>query len=88
LDGIERINMDRFDIEQAIMAVWSTDQDIDALLWRMEDSPNGPLSEDDLANYLLAIKHTLNLRCERLFDVYCKTATFKEVNNERLPTRV
>jgi hypothetical protein len=73
LDGIERINMDRFDIEQAILAAWSTDQDIDALLWRMEDSPNGPLSEDDLANYLLAIKHMLNLRCERLFDVYRKT---------------
>lgn len=64
--------MDRFDIEQAIMYVWATDQDIDALLWRMMDSPNGPLSEDDLANYLLAIKHTLNLRCEMLFDVYCK----------------
>jgi hypothetical protein len=73
LDGNERINMDRFDIEQAIMYVWATDQDIDGLLWRMMDSPEGPMSEDDLANYLLAIKHMLNLRCERLFDVYCQT---------------
>jgi hypothetical protein len=73
LDGIERIEMDRFDIEQAIMAVWSTDQDIDNLLWKLMDSPEGPMSEDDLANYLIGINQILRVRCERLFDVYCKT---------------
>lgn len=64
--------MDRFDIEEAIMSVWSVDQDIDNLLWKLMDSPEGPMSEDDLANYLIGVKSILNARCERLFDVYCK----------------
>jgi hypothetical protein len=65
--------MDRFDIEQAIMAVWSTDQDIDNLLWQLMDSTEGPMSEDELANYLIGINQILRVRCERLFDVYCQT---------------
>ena len=64
--------MDRFDIEQGIMHVWSIDQDIDNLLWKIMDSSEGPMTEDDLANYLIGIQSILNVRCERLFDVYCK----------------
>lgn len=66
------VNMNRFDLEEAIMSVWSVDQDIDTLLWKLMDSPESPMSEDDLANYLIGMKSVLNLRCERLFDVYCK----------------
>lgn len=70
---MEGVNMNRFDIEEAIMSVWSVDQDIDNLLWKIMDSPEGPMTEDDLANYLIGVKSILNARCERLFDVYCKT---------------
>lgn len=65
--------MDRFDIEQAIMSVWSVDEDINNLLWKLMDSPDGSMTEDALANYLIGIQQILNVRCERLFDVYCQT---------------
>ena len=73
--------MDRFDIEQAIMSVWSIDQDIDNLLWKLMDSPEGPMTEDDLANYLIGIQQILNVRCERLFDVYAQTFKLDQYRN-------
>ena len=63
---------DRFDLESAITDVLYIEKDIDTLLWRIMDSPEGPLTGDDLANYLLAIKNILNLRCEKLWDTYCQ----------------
>jgi hypothetical protein len=73
------VNMkDRFDLETAIMDVLNVEKDIDALVWRIMDSPDGPLTEDDLANYLLAIKSILNIRGEVLWDTYCQ---FLELDN-------
>ena len=63
---------DRFDLESAITDVLYTEKDIDALLWRIMDSPDGPLTEDDLANYLLGLKTVLSLRGEILWDTYCQ----------------
>ena len=63
---------DRFDLESAIMDVLYTEKDIDALLWRIMDSPDGPLTEDDLANYLIGLKTILSLRGEILWDTYCQ----------------
>ena len=63
---------DRFDLESAIMDVLYTEKDIDTLLWRIMDSPDGPLTEDDLANYLLGLKTILSLRGELLWDTYCQ----------------
>jgi hypothetical protein len=73
------VNMkDRFDLEDAIMGMLVIEKDIDTLLWRIMDSPDGPLTEDDLANYLLAIKNILSLRGEILWDTYCQ---FLELDN-------
>ena len=63
---------DRFDLESAIMDVLYTEKDIDALLWRIMDSPDGPLTEDDLANYLIGLKTILSLRGEILWNTYCQ----------------
>jgi hypothetical protein len=63
---------DRFDLETAINDVLYTEKDIDALLWRIMDSPDGPLTEDDLANYLIGLKTILSLRGELLWNTYCE----------------
>jgi hypothetical protein len=67
------VNMkDRFDLETAITDVLNVEKDIDALVWRIMDSPEGKLTDDDLANYLLAIKSILQIRGEFLWDTYCQ----------------
>ena len=60
----------RFDLEQDILNVTSMTQDLDTLLWRIMDSPDGPLTEDDLANIIIGLRYTLQLRGERLWDTF------------------
>jgi hypothetical protein len=63
----------RFDLEQAIMSVWMIKEDIDKLHWCLLDSPDGPMSEDQLSNMLMAIENILELRMTVLWDTFCKT---------------
>jgi hypothetical protein len=60
-----------YDIEQEIMKVWSTVDDVRVLRWAHLDREE-PLTEDELANTLLGIETLLSLRCEHLFEVYSK----------------
>ena len=68
----ERILMKVNDLEEKIMSVWSTADDIDTFLYRYLDSPAGPLSEDDITNTLLGIKTLHDQRCQRLWDAFEK----------------
>ena len=61
---------DRFDLETEIMSVWSTEQDLDTMLYRLMDSSDGPCSEDDIANMLLGLKELHKSRCLKLWDVF------------------
>lgn len=63
----------RFELEQEIMAVWCVKDDIKRLHWLMVDGAEGPLSEDDLSNMLMALENILELRCQVLWDTFCKT---------------
>ena len=60
------------DLEDKIMSVWSTADDIDTFLYRYLDSPAEPLSEDDISNTLLGIKTLHDQRCQRLWDAFEK----------------
>jgi hypothetical protein len=62
----------RFDLEQDIMAVSMIAEDIDTLLWKMMDDPNGPMTEDDLINKIMAIQNILRLRTDKLWDTFCQ----------------
>ena len=68
----ERILMEAIDLEDEIMSVWSTTDDIDTLLYRYLESSAGPLSEDDISNTLLGIKALHDQRCQRLWDTFEK----------------
>ena len=58
------------DLEDKIMSVWSTAEDIDTFLYRYSDSPAAEMSEDDIANTLLGIKALHEQRCQRLWDAF------------------
>ena len=58
------------ELEDKIMSVWTTCEDVDTFLYRYLDSPAGDLSEDDIANTLLGIKTLHEQRCQRLWDAF------------------
>jgi hypothetical protein len=75
----------RFDLEQDILDVTSMTKDLDTLLWRIMDSPDGPLTEDDLANIIIGLKYTLQLRGDKLWDTFCQTYeldNYRSANND------
>lgn len=57
------------DLEEEIMKVWSSVDDVKALHWAFLDRPEH-MTEDEVSNALLGIETLLQLRCEKLFDVY------------------
>ena len=58
---------DRFDLEQDIIKLWDIADFIDEIVRLHLDAPE-PLSEDELANKLLAAKELIDVRAQRLFD--------------------
>jgi hypothetical protein len=57
------------DLEEEIMKVWSSVDDVKALHWAFLDRPEH-MTEDEVSNALLGIETLLQLRCEKLFNVY------------------
>jgi len=72
----------RFDLEQDILSVTGMTQDLDTLLWRIMDSPEGPLTEDDLANIIMGLRYTLQLRGDKLLDTFCQTYEIDNYRNQ------
>lgn len=60
-------NVDRFDLEQAIMTCWNTADDLDMLA---ESVLEAGLDEDELANALTGLKQLHHLRMSRLFRIF------------------
>jgi hypothetical protein len=63
---------ERFDLEQEILSVWGVKEDIQRLHWMLLDCPE-QLSEDDMSNMLMALVNLMELRCQVLWDTFCKT---------------
>jgi hypothetical protein len=59
--------MDRFDLEQAIMACWSTKEDIRLI---SENIMEKNLSEDEIANSLIGIEAIHDMRVQKVFDIF------------------
>lgn len=64
-------------LEPHIHNLWSVKEQVRTLLWRYMDHPV-PMTEDDIANQLIAIEHTLDLYLEKLFDEYKKICEIDE----------
>ena len=73
---------DRFNLEAEIMSVWNTKDDLESITSRMMDDPDGPMSEDDIANVLIGLTELHDIRCKKLFNVFesmIKEKRFNEV---------
>lgn len=65
------------DLEPHIHNLWMVKEQVRTLLWRYMDHPE-VMTEDDMANQLIALEFTLDLYCEKLFDEYKKIAQLDE----------
>lgn len=61
----------KIDLEDAITSVWAVKEDLELFLWRYADHPTA-MTEDDVWNMVSGIANVLDLRCEKLWDTYCK----------------
>ena len=59
--------MDRFELEDAIMACWHTSDDLKLVAQQILDGADDTAS---LANALIGIQELHNLRCQRVFDIF------------------
>ena len=61
---------DRFNLEEEIQNVWQTKDDLDAITERILDDPNGPMTEDQMANVLIGLSELHETRCKKLWKVF------------------
>ena len=76
---------DRFNLEEEIMNVWQTKDDLDAITERVYDDPDGPMTEDVLGNVLIGLSELHETRCKKLWKVFetmVHEKCFKEKDNE------
>lgn len=59
----------RFDLEQAIMALWGTTEDI-KLLFEHYYEHHDSMSVDDMANVLLGLQQLVHMRGQKTFDIF------------------
>lgn len=63
------MSKNRFDLEHDILGLWHTVDDIRLFQEKFLDGPEA-LSEDDIANHLMALEYGLKLRLEKAWDTY------------------
>ncbi len=60
---------DRFDLEEAITEVFTSNEELETLLYRVGDSPVTP-SEDEVMNILIGIIALNKVRYEKLWNTF------------------
>jgi hypothetical protein len=61
----------RFDLEDAIMRLWGSDQDVETLFKYYYDR-QGEVDVEEMANALLGIKQMIQIRGELAFELFEK----------------
>jgi len=78
--------MNRFDLEESITETFTSNEELETLLYRIGDSPVAP-SEDELMNMLIGIIELNKVRYEKLwntFKVLVANGTISNKNVEEL----
>jgi hypothetical protein len=70
----------RFDLEQDLMNLWTIKDDLAKFHWLYIDGPEGPMSDDQVCNMIMAIENILDLRMHKTWDTFCQVF---EVDNYR-----
>jgi hypothetical protein len=81
--------MNRFDLEEAISEVFTTNEELETLMYKVGDSPATP-SEDELINMLIGIIELNKVRYEKLWNTFEAlvadgTISNKGLDNTNLP---
>ena len=78
----------KIDLEQAIMVLWQTSEDIKLLYKHYSDAPK-PMTEDEVMNALLGIMTLHDMRMEALEDAYFQKMELNQycVDPEKLAAR-
>jgi hypothetical protein len=66
---IKKLNKTRFDLEDAIMRLWGSDQDVETLFKYYYDR-QGEVDVEEMANALLGIKQMIQIRGELAFELF------------------
>jgi hypothetical protein len=74
--------MNRFDLEEAIMQAWQTEQDLKLFLEYYMDASEA-MSEDEVANTVLGIEKIHSIRMSKLWQVYKQTFKLDEYSAEK-----
>jgi len=65
--------------------VWNTEEDLDTILYRIMDAPDGPPSEYDITTMLMGLKEIHNSRCMKLWDTFETMVHAKCFTNKDAP---
>ena len=81
--------MNRFDLEEAITEVFTFNEELETLIYRVGDSPVDP-TEDELLNIMIGIKELNKVRFEKLWNTFEAlvadgTISNKGLDNTNLP---
>ena len=71
----------RFDLEQAIMDCWGTEQDIELIADSIADGyleDNGA-DVDDTLNALIGVQNLHKLRCAKLYDIFARLIEKRQI---------
>jgi hypothetical protein len=74
----QSLNKTRFDLEEAIMNLWSSDQDVDTLFKYYYDR-QGEVDVEEVANALLGIKQLIHMRGMLAFELFEKLIKEKQL---------
>ena len=69
MNPIKKLNKTRFDLEDAIMRLWSSDQDVETVFKYYYDR-QGEVDVEEMANALLGIKQLIHIRGELAFELF------------------
>ena len=78
----------RFNLEDEIQSVWDTENDLDTILYRILDAPDGPCSEDEITNMLLGLKEIHKSRCIKLWDVFETMVNEKVFDQPKVESKI
>ena len=78
----------RFNLEEEIQNVWNTENDLDTILYRIMDAPDGPCSEDEITNMLLGLKEIHKSRCIKLWDVFETMVNEKVFDQPKVESKI
>lgn len=79
------ISMNRFDLEEAMSALYNLGDDIDIILHAYMDAKVSP-TEDEMANMLIGVKALHQARYQKMWQTFEELIKHKVIRDEDVPT--